>query len=344
MADTATIKRFIPQSDVDAQKAATTFTGKLSIPDYARGVPYIPLGEKPVYLSKEELERRAALAKAVSEKSAARNEATGKKKKEINETVVKELRRLKEESRIFTYTNPYFAGPQAGVFIGDRWVSNIVTIEYTESSTDAPVYGYASRHFDAVMQGNVLVQGNFTIAFTDGNYLGRFLSNYHRTEGQNDGTSSSATDEITRAKDYWWGAAKRTEDDVEAAVPMNFRQTFGLSGYVGRGFDIRLFFGAREFLETSPRSGSDEPEGPIEVIKDVHVTGRAMLVAPTGDPIGESWTFFARGVQTLRDRSESPMITSVRSFSLRQDTNVPTVSPDGTLRNLGSTVRLGFPT
>jgi len=66
-------------------------------------------------------------------------------------------------------------------------------------------------------------------------------------------------------------------------------------------------------------------------------------VAPTGDPIAENWTFFARGVQTLRDRSEAPMIASLRSLPLGQTVSVPTVGSNGAVRNLGNTVRLGFP-
>lgn len=341
MAENPSIRRFVPRTPEDKDRAASISAGKLSIPDYAKGVPFIPLGEKPKYLSKEELERRAQLSQSIAEKSKNYNESKGRRTPQIDETIARELKRLREETRIFQYTNPYFAGPQVGVFIGDRWVANIITIEYTESSTDAPVYGYASRHFDAVMQGNVLVQGNFTIAFTDGDYLGRFLSNYHRTEGQSDGTLRSAQDAITRAKNFWWGIGEQTEDDIEVSVPMNFRHTFGLSGVVGRGFDIRVFFGAREFLESDPKNTATTPTGPIEVIKDVHITGRAVVSAPTGDPIGESWTFFARGVQTLRDRSETPTIASLRVSPLRPEINSPTVEPNGGLRNLGNTLRLG---
>jgi hypothetical protein len=286
------------------------------------------------------MKANTAQQKVISDASDKLNTSKGRTKAPPDDVLVRRIRRLNEETRSFAYTNPYYAGPQVGIFIGDRWVSNAITIEYTESSTDSPIYGYSSRWFDAVMQGNVVVQGNLTIAFTDGAYLGQFLANYHTGEGQSDAGTPGPVDPITRAKQFWWGLGQTEEASLNTEVPMNFRQSSDITGFIGKGFDIRVFFGAREFLE---KEQTTSPSGPIEVIKDVHVTSRAMVVSPSGDPIGESWSFFARAVQTQDNRSQSPAISTIRTLSLNQDIKAPSVLPQGGTTGLGNTVRLGFP-
>jgi hypothetical protein len=325
-------KTFVPETREDAFKISPVS----KILPTSAGVSFVPLGGGSLSLNSADIATITKRTKAISDKSKNYNQSKGKvvsDKAEKDDLIARQLKRYYEESKAFVYTNPYFAGPQVGVFIADKWVANIVTIEYTESSTDSPVYGYNSRYYDAVMEGNVIVQGSFTIALTDGDYLGRFIENYQATEGQNDGSTEMIKDEITKARETWWGRSK--DNPIGVVAPMNFRHTSSLSGAVGRGFDVRIFYGAGEFLEDPDK----KLDGPIDVIRDMHITGRNVVVTPSGDPVGEGWTFFARSIQTTKT-DKSPV--STRSTPLRRQ-EPPSQANKLWLpiRNLGGSVRPG---
>ena len=69
------------------------------------------------------------------------------------------------------YNNDFYCGCNVSVFFGGIWVDDIVTMQYTSAQSKVPLYGYASQQFDAVAQGQFLIQGNFTIAFKETGYL-----------------------------------------------------------------------------------------------------------------------------------------------------------------------------
>jgi hypothetical protein len=76
------------------------------------------------------------------------------------------------------YNVEYFSGCQVAVYIGDIYVDEITSIGFEISQARAPIYGYASRLFDAMSEGNVLVQGTFTINFKEAGYLWLVLNRY----------------------------------------------------------------------------------------------------------------------------------------------------------------------
>lgn len=69
------------------------------------------------------------------------------------------------------YANQYFTGTQASIFIGDIWVDECYGVQFHATQSIVPMYGYASRFFDAVAVGKSLVQGVFEINFIDEGYL-----------------------------------------------------------------------------------------------------------------------------------------------------------------------------
>lgn len=66
------------------------------------------------------------------------------------------------------------------------------------------------------------------------------------------------------------------------------------------GFDILLTFG-------DYRTGSDAPEHTMISINDVHITGEALIATPSAEPIGISYTFFARGLNEKVSQSWTPI-------------------------------------
>lgn len=70
-----------------------------------------------------------------------------------------------------TYPYDYYAGTDCKIFFGDLWVDDIITLNYSVGQTKTPIYGYASQNFDAVAKGQIIVEGQFTIAFKETGYL-----------------------------------------------------------------------------------------------------------------------------------------------------------------------------
>jgi hypothetical protein len=246
-------------------------------------------------------------AKAIKEKSDKKNEERSRreeiKKKEAMDAVIKERQKQRNTKASYEYPNPYYAGPQVGLFIGDTWVSDVVTISYTETVNKVPLYGYASTHFNAVAKGTVLVQGQFAIAYTQPNYLQTILARYSTSEGRLAMFPTQISDPIEKAKKLFWKL-----EDLQNTVnltPLEYGYEYGVTGQVRNGFDIRVFYGASEFVTNSVLrrasiyTGADiKTKGVIEEIKNVHLTSRGLSVTPSGEPIAEIYSFFASHVQT----------------------------------------------
>jgi len=76
------------------------------------------------------------------------------------------------------YNNDYFSGAQVAIYIGDVLIDEVTSMSYAVTQSRTPLYGYASRLFDAVAEGNVIVQGQFTINFKEAGYLWLVLQRY----------------------------------------------------------------------------------------------------------------------------------------------------------------------
>jgi len=74
----------------------------------------------------------------------------------------------------------YFSGAQASCFIGDVWVDDIISIDYSLQHNRTPRYGYGSQHYDFIPKGNILVMGSFIINFREPNYLWLIMERYKK--------------------------------------------------------------------------------------------------------------------------------------------------------------------
>ena len=222
----------------------------------------------------------------------------------------------------------YFSGAHVRAFFGPIWVDDIITIQWDLVNNKAPIYGYASRFFDAVADGTVIVNGSFTIAFKDMNYLTTILEKLRQldsdtrrgmgrvhqassinlaiTELEGDTTNLSMkapTIDMILAKmadqgrDHLDYIAERLENVVYGKKPGagripradEYDKVGKVTEYgkIGAGFDILLEYG-------NPNTYSNEHTA--YMINDVHITGQGQLTAPTGEPIAERYTFFAKSM------------------------------------------------
>lgn len=72
----------------------------------------------------------------------------------------------------------YLTMTQARMYIGNLFIDELNSIQFALQDNKIPVFGYASRFYDALAQGKSLVQGQFTINFISEGYLYLALQNY----------------------------------------------------------------------------------------------------------------------------------------------------------------------
>jgi len=92
------------------------------------------------------------------------------------------------------YDMEYFASSSCFLYIGDVWVDEVVSLQWMVQQQKTPIYGYASQLWDDCSAGQVYVQGNFSINFTESGYLWAVLKRYKNMFSDNDFSDTTSTD------------------------------------------------------------------------------------------------------------------------------------------------------
>lgn len=193
----------------------------------------------------------------------------------------------------------YFSGAQASVFIGDIWVDDIIDISFNNSYSAQPVYGYGSTWFDHVAEGREFIQGNFTINFREPNYLWIILSQYRNAYNIKSAKENINTDTFydTTNQGASLGQKRRdidsffsAKDGAAMATKLRNKKNLGNtlinknhSDFAYPTFDIVIGYG-NELTNTSPG----------ERLVDCKIIGKGRSVMADGQPIKETYQFFAR--------------------------------------------------
>lgn len=74
----------------------------------------------------------------------------------------------------------YFTITGARIYVGNLFIDEVNTIQYGLQDNAVPVFGYASRFYDALGQGRSMVQGQLTLNFVTEGYLYTVLQEYKR--------------------------------------------------------------------------------------------------------------------------------------------------------------------
>jgi hypothetical protein len=94
-----------------------------------------------------------------------------------------------DRTAISNYKGDYFSGCDIRIFIGDLWVDDIITMQYSINSAKNPRYSYGDEYYKVVAKGNILVEGSFTIAYKEWNYLPSIIERYmHVSHGGSQGS------------------------------------------------------------------------------------------------------------------------------------------------------------
>lgn len=233
------------------------------------------------------------------------------------------------------YEFDYFSGSQIGIYIGDLLIDDIDFIQFNVTQTKRPVYGYASQYYHTVADGQVLVEGAFSIPFKEADYIIAALQRYREAHppisavkyvGGPDATTDYRVmrDNIERRMQYVAGrgvpnyelynelaalpdevfevAAETFEDILWKSPSQNF-----ISGNLTTNVD-----GNSDAASGLYRRGDQYPEFDIYVLYgdianaaanhtikkliDVSIVGQGQAIYANGEPIRETYRFLARNL------------------------------------------------
>ena len=207
------------------------------------------------------------------------------------------------------YGYEYFSGANVVLEIEGFPVLECAGIALSITESKRPVYGYSSRHFDAVARGQVIVQGSLLINYVHDEYMFRLVeqalieqdilagavvkkpvkdeikdslglpvrNNQLLNELVEDYQGNVAIAEAFKAK--YWDRVPDKNEVYNRYVP-NLHDSFG-------GLDIKITYGARNLANNySGKTG--------KLVQSVYFTGRSQSIQISEDVIVEEYPFFAR--------------------------------------------------
>lgn len=218
------------------------------------------------------------------------------------------------QKTVQSYFDYYYSGQDVQIFIegiGDPLP--LAQFAYSVEQKKTPVYGHASYAYDAVMRGNRLVTGAFSVVTTRTAYMTHLLSQaadereHRRTSGN---PLSSLSLDAENIQQYWHnvnadstvGPSGRKQI-FSAHPPFNFILTIGMQpdsnailgemncDEVGAMYSLDAVM-HNDFNE---RLMDSDPEGSNKrMIKNVELVKFDTQVSVDGDILLETYSFFAR--------------------------------------------------
>lgn len=70
----------------------------------------------------------------------------------------------------------FYSGSQITIWFGNICLDDVVSIQWNRTQDKKPLYGYASRQFDAVANGIVTVSGSFLVNFRQVGYISMLMN------------------------------------------------------------------------------------------------------------------------------------------------------------------------
>jgi len=180
----------------------------------------------------------------------------------------------------------YFSGNDVEIIIDHNLVLDVPLFQFQVSRSKLPIYGYKSTRFDAIANGEELVQGQFVLNFK---YSAELY--YYKTGKILDQPHASPQDLV----DLHFDRIDMFYTDTKEALGLanNSISNDGLA---------------------NPRLGV-LPDRLNYTLTDVHIQTMGQSISTGGEPIGESYSFLARGVSHAR----SPLLDKPATPSLSEE-------------------------
>lgn len=204
-----------------------------------------------------------------------------------------------------SYGFEYFCGANVIVSVNSMPILEAAGISYEARDSKMPIYGYSSRHYDAVAAGQVIVSGTLLVNYVHQDYLFRAIELGSGGGGGTDPVAQSTIPGVSADLTGMVGDYAQSQAFVENMKAqywnsgltsstfspiVNSHNPFDVSG----GLDLTIAFG---------QQSSGRPAGKTAVLLlDVHFTGRSKQIRIDEDAVVEAYDFFARDVFSLRNR------------------------------------------
>lgn len=229
----------------------------------------------------------------------------------------------------------YYSGSQISIWFGDIWVDDILQISWQYEQGKRPIYGYASQYFDAVAKGQILIQGNFTVNFREKGYISYILNNLPKLEAELNTTLTGKQKaqqwavvkemisthlragtfgpkgyeeiiSLAEREDFWetsevyeeviWGDPESKDDSGNVDSPGSVTETPDVVQqiYIPKGFNILITYG--DISASDPHSFYDMTTSTTKSLNGVHLLGSSQIISVGGEPIQETYSFIAKGM------------------------------------------------
>ena len=207
------------------------------------------------------------------------------------------------------YKTYYYSGGQAQIYMEDIFIDELFALQFSTVTNKTPIYGYSSKRFDTVADGNLLVTGSFTVNFVNANYMS-ILSKYlqgnkaelersraGRLRPAGDQTLVQAANnpsalspfELTQALNQIRGLGNKEFRELQSAIQeLNVIEVEHDMFYDIPPFDVFAVFGD----ETDPNANHT-----LRKIIDVYLTAQAQVVNSSGEVRQEQFSFIARDIE-----------------------------------------------
>lgn len=168
-------------------------------------------------------------------------------------------------SRGTGYTK-YYSSLDADILFGGVFIDEVTNLNFAVQQNALPIFGYNSYTFDDIALGSRLVQGTFSINFTEANYLARVQQVMTTISRQTYGEDKPATSNFT---------------DTDRKI----RNT----PIWDKGFDIVIGYG-----EKNKKSASEYDQ--VMTLNCCQLTGCSQQLDYNGEPLMETYSFIARDI------------------------------------------------
>lgn len=201
------------------------------------------------------------------------------------------------------YGFEYFCGANVVVSVEGLPILEAAGLQYEINDSKMPLYGYSSRHYDAVAAGQVIVHGTLIVNFIHQDYVFRAIQ---RGLGQisnpprepqvlipaEEADLSALAADFDQASSFIANMRGQYWQTISESGGQRLNDTRSPHDFLG-GIDITVAFGAQSALKPAGQTAF--------LLRDVHFTGRSNVIRIDEEVIVEAYPFFARDVYSMRN-------------------------------------------
>jgi len=208
----------------------------------------------------------------------------------------------------------YYSSLDADILFGGVFIDEVVNISWQVQQNAMPIFGYNSYTFDDIAVGSRLVQGSFTVNFTEANYLSRVMKTMSRISrkayGKDNGQTSVFVDNERKIKN----------------LPM-----------WDKGFEIVIGYG-----EKTNKAATEYDQ--IVMLDCCQLTGCQQQLDYNGEPLLETYSFIARDMKFVDSQKyflyDSPASNSTKPENTKVNNDVTMVTAIADISGNNSSINI----